>query len=49
MVNNFTDNGRLLNEVTSSLQIELQSLVYEIDLDDKQQQAKIFYIPINIF
>lgn len=49
MVNNFTYNGRLLNEVTSSLQIELQSLVYEIDLDDKQQQAKIFYIPINIF
>ena len=49
MANNFTDNGRLLNEVTSFVQMELQRLVYEIDLDDKQQQARIFYVPVNIF
>ncbi len=49
MVNNFTDNGRLLNEVTNSVQMELQNLVYEIDLNDKQQLAGIFYVPVNIF
>lgn len=48
MVNNFNDNGRLLNEVTNSLEQQLQMLVYEIGLNDKQNQASIFYMPISI-
>lgn len=48
MVTQFNDNGRLLNEVTNSIQIQLQTLVYEIDLNDKQKQAALFTIAVSI-
>lgn len=48
MVTQLNDNGRLLNEVTNSIQIQLQTLVYEIDLTDKRKQAAIFNVPVSI-
>jgi 1-acyl-sn-glycerol-3-phosphate acyltransferase len=45
----FTESeyGKLLNAVTNSIEQQLRQLVYEIDDADKQQQAKIFSVPVS--
>lgn len=42
------ENGKLLNEVTEQIEIQLKELVYEIDKRDNGKQAKIFTIPVSI-
>lgn len=42
------ENGKLLNELTASIEAQLKKLVYEIDSDNKQQQAKVFTTPVSV-
>jgi 1-acyl-sn-glycerol-3-phosphate acyltransferase len=46
---NFTEHlqsdGKLLNDITSSIQNQLSKLVYEIDKDDIEKHKKIFALP----
>jgi len=41
------ENGRLLNETTNAIQVQLQQLVYEIKKTDKPKQAATFSIPVS--
>ncbi len=43
----FNKNGKLLNDINIVIQQQLQQLVYEIPLEDKEQQARIFTIPVS--
>lgn len=47
MVNSFKDNGRLLNELTGTIQQQLQLLVYEIDKNNHQKKAATFQITMS--
>lgn len=47
MKNSFNDDGRLLNELNGAIQQQLQSLVYEIDEDDRKQKVATLYFPIS--
>lgn len=49
MDTDFSDSGRLLNEITSAIQQQLQTLVYEIDKGDLQLRAAKFYVPVSPF
>jgi 1-acyl-sn-glycerol-3-phosphate acyltransferase len=40
------EDGKLLNEVTENIEMQLKEMVYEIDIADKKKQAEIFKIPI---
>jgi 1-acyl-sn-glycerol-3-phosphate acyltransferase len=42
-------DGKLLNEVTERIEIQLKKMVYEIDAADKNKQAEIFNIRIPSF
>ncbi|MBL0355776.1 MAG: 1-acyl-sn-glycerol-3-phosphate acyltransferase [Chitinophagaceae bacterium] len=44
---NGIENGKLLNETTNAIQLQLQQMVYEIDEKDKQLQSEIFLIPVS--
>ncbi len=41
------ESGKLLNDINIVIQQQLQQLVYEIPLGDKEQQARIFTVPIS--
>ncbi len=43
------DNGRLLNELTGTVQQQLQKLVYEIDAGDLQKRKEKFNVPVSNF
>jgi len=49
IVNNFTDGGILLNELTGTVQQRLQTLVYEIDTNDRKQKVARLYLSISGF
>ena len=49
IVNNFTDGGILLNELTGNVQQQLQTLVYEIDANDRKQKVARLYLSISGF
>lgn len=42
-----TENGKLLNEITSAIQQQLKTQVYEIAQEDKRKQSAVFSIPVN--
>ena len=42
------ENGKLLNEITENIELQLRELVYEIDKNDKKKQAAIFTTPIPV-
>ena len=44
MQNTYTDNGRLLNEVTAAIEKQLQLLVYEIDSTDRKKITATFQV-----
>jgi 1-acyl-sn-glycerol-3-phosphate acyltransferase len=46
--NKTNESGRLLNEITDSIEIQLKKMVYEINKADKKKQAEIFYIPVPL-
>jgi 1-acyl-sn-glycerol-3-phosphate acyltransferase len=41
------ENGKILADITNSVQLQLQQLVYEIDKADKNKQAEIFIAPVS--
>ena len=41
------ENGKLLIDINMAIQQQLQQLVYEISPEDKEQQARIFTVPIS--
>lgn len=41
------ENAKFLNSITSQLEEQLHSLVYEIDKEDKNKQAEIFCLPVS--
>jgi len=43
----FNESGKLLNDINIVIQQQLQQLVYEIPLEDKEQQARIFTVPVS--
>ena len=43
----FNENGKLLNDINLIIQQQLQQLVYEIPPEDKEQQARIFTVPVS--
>ncbi len=43
------EDGKLLNEVTENIEMQLKEMVYEIDIADKKKQAEIFNIPLSAF
>lgn len=45
--NTGSENGKLLNEINQLLQQQLLQLVYKIDHNDKQYQARIFNEPVS--
>ncbi|CAN5308976.1 hypothetical protein BH11BAC5_BH11BAC5_04300 [soil metagenome] len=47
IVSNYKDNGRLLNELTAAIQKQLQTLVYEIGVDDQPTKLNTFQIKIH--
>ena len=47
IVNNFTNDGILLNELTGNVQQQLQTLVYEIDANDRKQKVARLYLSIS--
>ena len=49
IVSNFTDGGLLLNELTGAVQQQLQTLVYEIDANDRKQKVARLYLSISGF
>lgn len=44
---NAENNGKLLSAVTHQIQQQLQTLVYEIDSNNKQQQGMVFRVPVH--
>jgi hypothetical protein len=46
MASHYKDNGHLLNELTGAIQKQLQTLVYEIGLDDQPAKLNTFQIKI---
>jgi 1-acyl-sn-glycerol-3-phosphate acyltransferase len=40
------EDGKLLNEVTENIEVQLKEMVYEIDVADKKKLAEIFNIPV---
>ena len=49
IVSNFTDGGILLNELTGTVQQQLQTLIYEIDTNDRKQKVARLYLSISGF
>ena len=47
--NSVLEDGKLLNEVTENIEMQLKEIVYEIDAADKKKQAEIFTIPVSPF
>lgn len=47
LVNSLNENGKLLNELTDSIELQLKKLVYEIDSADKKKQADVFTVPVS--
>jgi 1-acyl-sn-glycerol-3-phosphate acyltransferase len=47
LANGLNENGKLLNELTDSIELQLKKLVYEIDSADKKKQAAVFTIPVH--
>ncbi len=47
LTNDFTDNGRLLNELTGAVYQQLKSLVYEIDKADLQTRRNTFLVAVS--
>ena len=43
------EDGKLLNEVTENIEMQLKEMVYEIDTADKKKQAEIFIISVSPF
>ncbi len=41
------ENGKLLNELTDAIELQLKTLVYEIDSADKKKQAQVFTVPVQ--
>lgn len=42
-----TENGKLLNEITSAIQQQLKTQVYEIAQEDKRKQAAVFSLTVS--
>lgn len=42
-----TENGKLLNEITSAIQQQLKTQVYEIAQEDKRKQSVVFSLPVS--
>jgi 1-acyl-sn-glycerol-3-phosphate acyltransferase len=42
------ENGKLLNEITDNIEMQLRQLVYEINKSDKQKQAETFEIQVPV-
>jgi 1-acyl-sn-glycerol-3-phosphate acyltransferase len=45
--NSINEAGKLLNEVTENIEMQLKERVYEIDAGDKKKQAEVFYLPLS--
>ena len=41
------ENGKLLIDINTAIQQQLQQLVYEIPKEDKEEQARIFTVPVS--
>lgn len=45
---NIEENGKVLNELTAVIELQLKKLVYEINSSDKQQLANVFAKPVSL-
>jgi len=41
------ETGKVLNELTAAIEVQLKKIVYEIDSSDKQRLAKVFTKPVR--